>query len=421
MSKKIVPVIMCGGTGTRVWPESRETMPKQFIPLVGRSSTFQDAVRRVADPIFDAPIIVTNRDYRFLVKEQLAEIGRTATIVIEPTRRDSGPAIAVAAALAAKSDPEAIVAVFASDHVILKQSEFLAVCAAAAELAQDGLIVTLGVTPSEPAVGYGYIRLGGAIGAGKALKIEAFVEKPDRATAQRYVAEGYLWNSGNFFFRADTMLAELRSFEPQMADAAEQALELATHDLGFLVLDSRTFAELPKKSIDYAVMERTKRSAVVPADIGWSDVGSWDAVWKLSQRDENGNSVSGEGIALDCHNVHVRSAGPLTAVIGVDDVVVVSTEDAVLVVAREQAEKVKQLVDNLRQSGRREAIEHRRSYRPWGYYQSVELGPALSSQAHRRHPGRPPVAAEALSSRRTLGRRQRDRGSHPRRRGEDRA
>ena len=375
MPKKILPVVMCGGAGTRVWPESRETMPKQFIPLVGASSTFQDTIRRVSDPMFDAPIVVTNRDYRFLVKEQLAEIGREATIVIEPARRESGPAIAVAAALAAKSDPESIVAVFASDHVILKQAEFLAACAAAADAAQEGLIVTLGVKPSEPAGGYGYIKPGRAVGAGSAFEIDAFVEKPDRATAERYVAEGYLWNSGNFFFRADAMLAELRSFEPQMAEAAEQALERATRDLGFLALDDRAFGESPKKSIDYAVMERTKRAAVVPADIGWSDVGSWDAVWKLSQRDENGNSIYGEGIAVDARNVHVRSTGLLTAVIGVSDVAVVSTQDAVLVLAHDHGDKVKQLVDTLKKGRRREATEHKRIYRPWGYYQSIDSGP----------------------------------------------
>ena len=375
MAKTILPVIMCGGAGTRVWPESRETMPKQFIPLIGSSSTFQQTLRRIAHPIFAPPIVITNRDYRFLVKEQLAEIGLEATIVIEPMRRDSGPAIAVAAALAARGDPEAIVAVFASDHVIVKQAEFLEVCAAAAAAAQEGLIVTLGVAPSEPAIGYGYIKPGRRIGAGAASTIEAFVEKPDRATAEQYVAAGYLWNSGNFFFRADTMLEELKTFEPKMVEAAEQALERAQRDLGFLVLDSEAFAASPKKSIDYAVMERTKRAAVVPADIGWSDVGSWDAVWQLSDRDENGNSIVGEGVAIGSRNVHVRSTGLLTAVVGLTDAIVVSTQDAVLVLARDQGDKVKQLVDTLKQSGRREAVEHKRIYRPWGYYQSIDSGP----------------------------------------------
>ncbi len=388
MSRKILPVIMCGGAGTRVWPESRETMPKQFIPLIGKSSTFQDAVRRVADPIFDTPIVITNRDYRFLVREQLEEIGAQAMIVTEPSRRDSGPAVAVAAQLAANRDPATVVAVFAADHVILDQSEFLLTCAAAAAAAADGYIVTLGVKPSEPAVGYGYIRPGAAIASGKAREVEAFVEKPDLATAERYVAQGYLWNSGNFFFRADAMLDELRTFEPDMAEATARALAQAVDDLGFLALDAGAFADSPKKSIDYAVMERTKRAAVVPADIGWSDVGNWDAVWKLSQRDESGNSIHGEGVALDARNVHIRSNGLLTAVVGVSDVVVVSTQDAVLVLARDQGDKVKQLVDVLKKEQRREATEHKRIYRPWGYYQSVDSGPRYQVKRIVVSPGR---------------------------------
>ena len=373
--KRIQPVIMCGGAGTRVWPESRETMPKQFIALIGDRSTFQESILRVADPIFAPPIVVTNHDYRFLVKEQLAEIGAEARIVIEPSRRDSGPAVAVAAVLAATLDPISVVAVFASDHVISKQADFIAACVAAAAAAEKGYIVTLGVRPDEPAIGYGYIRPGGRIGAGPALEIDAFVEKPERALAERYVAEGYLWNSGNFFFRADVMLGELRGFEPDIVGAAEEAIDKAGQDLGFLALDAEAFGKSPKKSIDYAVMERTKHAAVVPADIGWSDVGSWDAVWKLSKRDSKGNSIYGEGVAIDSDNVHVRSTGLLTAVVGVKDLIVVTTQDAVLVLARDLGDKVKKLVETLRESKRREATEHKRMYRPWGYYQSVDQGP----------------------------------------------
>jgi mannose-1-phosphate guanylyltransferase/mannose-6-phosphate isomerase len=379
---------MCGGAGTRVWPESRETMPKQFIALIGASSTFQDAVRRVSDPIFEKPIVVTNRDYRFLVREQLEEIGAQAMIVLEPSRRDSGPAVAVAAELAAKRDPATLVAVFAADHVIVNQSEFLLTCAIAAAAAADGYIVTLGVTPSEPALGYGYIRPGAAIASGKARKVGAFVEKPDLATAERYVLQGYLWNSGNFFFRADVMLDELRAFEPDMADATARALAQAVDDLGFVALDPQAFANSPRKSIDYAVMERTKRAAVVPADIGWSDVGDWGAVWKLSQRDANGNSIRGDGFALDSKNVYIRSNDMLTAVVGVSDVIVVSTQDAVLVLARDQGDKVKQLVDALKQRKRLEATEHKRIYRPWGYYQSVDSGPRYQVKRIVVLPGR---------------------------------
>ena len=375
MTTKILPVIMCGGAGTRVWPESRETMPKQFIALIGPRSTFQDTVTRVSGPMFDAPIVITNHDYRFLVKEQLDEIGAAAVIVTEPVRRDSGPAVAVAAALAAERGAATVVAVFAADHVVTETDAFLAVCAQAAQSASRGFIVTLGVKPTEPAVGYGYIRPGAALDDG-GYAVEAFVEKPDRETAERYVASGYLWNSGNFFFRADTMLNELQAFEPEMANAAAAAVAAAKTDLDFLALDAATFGASPKKSIDYAVMERTKRAAVVPCEMGWSDVGNWDAVWKLSDRDADGNSFHGEdGYALESKNVHVRSSGLLTAVVGVKDVVVVTTQDAVLVLGRDHGDRVKEVVEALKAKKRREATEHKRMYRPWGYYQSIDNGP----------------------------------------------
>ena len=374
MPIKIQPVIMCGGAGTRVWPESRETMPKQFIALLGVRSTFQDTVLRVTGPAFEAPIVITNIDYRFLVREQLAEIGVEATIVNEPTRRDSGPAVAIAAVLAAERGPETVAAVFASDHVITKQDAFVEVCLAAGAAAEKGYIVTLGVKPTEPATGYGYIRPGAKIGSVEASKVEAFVEKPEREIAERYVEAGYLWNSGNFFFRADVMVGELTEFEPQMLEAARAAVARAKTDLGFLALDAEAFSKAPKKSIDYAVMERTQQAAVVPADIGWSDVGSWEAVWKLSERDARGNSIYGEGVVIDSDNVHVRSTGLLTAALGVKDVIVVATQDAVLVIGREHGDKVKGLVEHLRKTGRREATEHKRVYRPWGYYQSIDEG-----------------------------------------------
>jgi mannose-1-phosphate guanylyltransferase/mannose-6-phosphate isomerase len=372
---KILPVIMCGGAGTRVWPASRESLPKQFIPLVGERSTFQTAVQMLADERFEAPVVITNIDYRFLVAEQLAEIGCKARIVLEPARRDSGPAVAIAAEIAAQNGPETIVAVLAADHVVRDREKFVELCGKAAATAAEGFIVTLGIKPTEPATGYGYIRPGAAVGAaGDAFKVEAFIEKPDLGNAERYVAAGYLWNSGNFFFQAGTMQDELGTFEPQMREAAIRAVALARTDLDFLVLDSAAFSQAPKKSVDYAVMERTSRSAVIPADVGWSDVGTWSAVWDLSDRDEAGNSVRGHGIILDATNVHVRSDDHLTTVVGVDNVIVVTTQDAVLVLDSRQSDKVKQLVDRLKIENRREALEHKRSYRPWGYYQSVDQG-----------------------------------------------
>ena len=372
---RILPVIMCGGAGTRVWPESRDSLPKQFIPLVSERSTFQTLVEMLKDPAFEQPIVLTNIDYRFLVQDQLRAIGAEADIVLEPMRRDSGPAVAVAADIAARRSPDTVVIVFAADHVVRDRPKLVDICKHAAEVAAKGSIVTLGIHPTGPATGYGYIRAETPIAAGSEIrKVQEFKEKPDLATAEKYVAAGYFWNCGYFVFRADVMQAELGRFEPEMLEAAHGAVEAARTDLAFLVLDAETFAKAPKKSIDYAVIERTDKLALAPADIGWSDVGAWDAVWELSDRDAQGNSVRGNGVVLDGRNVHVRSDEHLTAVVGLDDVIVVTTQDAVLVVSRDQSHKVKQLVDQLKAANRREASEHKRIFRPWGYYQSIDSG-----------------------------------------------
>ncbi len=373
--KKIVPVIMCGGAGTRVWPASRETMPKQFIPLLGKLSTFQETLLRLDPEIFDEPAIVTNHDYRFLAQEQMAQIGVKGAILLEPERRDSAAAVAVACELAAERAQDAVVAVFAADHVVRKVEVFRALCRKAADAAAQGFIVTLGIKPTGPSVGYGYIRPGVIVAAEAGVaKVEAFVEKPDLPTAEKYIEQGYLWNSGNFFFRVDVMRDEIARFEPEIAEAAAHAYAKAKVDLGFLSLDKESFSRAPKTSIDYAVMERTSHAAVIPADIGWSDVGNWQAVWELSERDEHGNSIRGHGMVIDGRNVHVRSDDALTAVLGVDDVIVITTDDAVLVLGAQHGDKVKQLVDELKRRKRKEAQEHRRIYRPWGYYQSIDGG-----------------------------------------------
>src|SRR4029077_573052 len=375
-SISVIPVVMCGGAGTRLWPVSRESMPKQFVPLIGERSTFQQTLQRVADPaMFGRPIVITNADFRFIVAEQLRELGMAADIVLEPARRDSGPVVAVAAALAAQRDPAATVLVLAADHVVRRPEEFRAACTAAAAAAAAGRIVTFGICPSPPATNYGYIRPGARLNGSAVLAVEAFVEKPDAATAARYVADNYLWNSGNFMFRADVMLDEIARFEPAMAEAARAAVDAMTRDLDFLRLAPEPFGRAPRKSIDYAVMERTKLAAVVRADMGWSDVGSWDAVWDNLERDTSGNAVSGPAVVLDSRNSLVRAEdGILTAVVGIDNAVVIATGDAVLVAARDKAEKVKELVEQLKAQNRREAVEHRRVYRPWGYYQGIDAG-----------------------------------------------
>ncbi len=373
---KILPVIMCGGSGTRMWPESRESLPKQFLPLLGPRSTFQNTVAMLADrELFERPLILTNHDYRFLVAEQLAAIGAEAEIVIEPIRRDSAAAVAMAAELAALRGPETIVAALAADHSVRKPAEFLALCPKAARAAALGRIVTLGVKPDHPATGYGYIDVGAPIAAAPGVfEVRAFAEKPNEATAKSHIAAGCLWNSGNFFFRADIMRAEIARFEPAIAEAAAKAVAQSKTDLQFRVLDEAALASSPKKSIDYAVMEHTKLAAVVPADMGWSDVGAWPAVRDLSERDAHGNAIYGHGVALDASNVLIRSPEHLTTVVGVDNVIVVVTQDAVLVLDAAQADKVKTLVETLKRDGRREALEHKRVYRPWGYYQSIDSG-----------------------------------------------
>jgi mannose-1-phosphate guanylyltransferase/mannose-6-phosphate isomerase len=374
MAAQIVPVIMCGGAGTRLWPISRESMPKQFVPLVGVGSTFQQVIERVADPeLFARPIVITNADFRFVVAEQLRERGVAADIVLEPARRDSGPAVAVAALLAAERGSDALALVLAADHVVRKPEAFREACRHAAVAAAAGRIVTFGIAPSHPATSYGYIRPGARLDGTPVLAVEAFVEKPDAATAAGYVAEHYLWNSGNFLFAAATMLAEIERFEPAMAEAVRAAVAGITRDLDFLRLAPEPFARAPKKSIDYAVMERTTLAAVVPADLGWSDVGSWNAVWDMLDHDADGNATAGDVVMLDSRNSLVRSEEAiLTTVVGLDNVVVVTTADAVLVAARTKAEEVKTLVERLKAKSHRTAFEHRRIYRPWGFYQDID-------------------------------------------------
>jgi len=375
MTTRIIPVILCGGGGTRLWPVSRESMPKQFVSLIGQSSTFQQVVERISDPeLFARPIIITNSEFRFVVAEQLRDCASSADIVLEPSRRDSGPAVAVATALASERDPEAVVLVLAADHVIRKLPDFHEACRRAAQTAALGRIVTFGIHPTHPATNYGYIRPGARLDGAFVQQVDAFVEKPDAQTAAKYVADQYLWNSGNFLFSAATMWDEIERLEPLMAEAAKASVAAATRDLDFLRLAAEPFARAPKKSIDHAVMERTNRAAVVPADIGWSDIGSWSTLWDILDHDSTGNAVEGPAVLSDTRNSLVVSEDPiLTTVLGLDDVIVISTSDAVLVTQRGKAEEVKKLVEQLKGQNYRAAVEHRRIYRPWGYYQDVDV------------------------------------------------
>jgi mannose-1-phosphate guanylyltransferase / mannose-6-phosphate isomerase len=375
MPSTIIPVIMCGGAGTRLWPVSRESMPKQFVSLIGEGSTFQQVMARISDPeLFARPIVITNAEFRFVVAEQLRDCGIGADIVLEPMRRDSGPAVAVAALLAFERDAEALVLVLAADHVIGNLDAFRDACRCAALAAAQGRIVTFGIHPTCAATNYGYIRPGRQLDGAAVHEVDAFVEKPDAQTAAKYVADHYLWNSGNFLFHAPTMWKEIEHFELLMAQAAKASVAGATRDLDFLRLAPESFGRAPKKSIDYAVMERTKRAVVVPADLGWSDIGSWSTVWDILDHDAAGNATEGPVVLSDTRNSLVRSEDPmLTTVIGVEDVIVVSTADAVLVTTRAKAEEVKGLVEELKAQNHRAATEHRRIYRPWGYYQDVDI------------------------------------------------
>jgi mannose-1-phosphate guanylyltransferase/mannose-6-phosphate isomerase len=366
---------MCGGAGTRLWPASREGRPKQFLPLFGPLSTFQETTRRVSDPaLFGRPIVVTNSQYRFLVAEELAAIGVEADILLEPMRRDSGPAIAAGAAFALTRGGDPVIVALAADHVITDPAGFAKICGLAADAAAAGRIVTFGVRPTRPATEYGYIRAGVAIEPGL-FAIEKFVEKPDAKTAARYVTEGYLWNSGNFMFRASLLIDEYKSFEPDSITAVAAAVQNAGADLGFVTLDAKAFAGATAKSIDYAVMERTKRAAVMPASYGWSDVGSWQAVWELSDRDALGNSAQGSVIFVDSRGSYVASDKQLVALFGVENLVVVTTGDAVLVAKREDGDELRRLVRKLKEVAPAITEEHLKVHRPWGSYHSVDQGP----------------------------------------------
>lgn len=374
MPSKIIPVVMCGGAGTRLWPVSRDTMPKQFIPLLGQESTFQRAMRLLSAPsVFAAPIVITNLDYRFTVQEQLQAIGIQAQIVLEPTRRDSAPAVAAATELALARDEAAVVGVFAADHIVQDGALFVETCRRAGEVAAQGRIVTIGIPPTHPATGYGYISPGETLGEGT-RQVAAFVEKPDARRAAQYLLDGYLWNSGNFVFDAATMRAELEAFAPDVLEPVGEAVSGATRDLEFLVLDAAAFERAKKISIDYAVMERTRKAAVVAGGFGWSDVGGWAAVWELSEKDGQGNVVEGRGYVLDGANNLIRSEEALVAVIGLDDIAVISTRDAVLVTPKAKADKVKEMVALITAKGESEAGAHREIQRPWGKYLSIDMG-----------------------------------------------
>lgn len=390
----IYPVVLSGGSGTRLWPLSRAMYPKQFIRFFnGQTASFLGATltRLRLGPDFRAPILLCNNDHRFLVKEEVERTGaQPLAIVLEPVARNTAPAIAVAALMALRENPNAVLAVMPSDHVVKDEARFVEGVKRAAEVAASGKLVLFGIEPTEPHTGYGYIRKGGDLDGfnGLAFAVEAFYEKPDRATAERYLASGgYFWNSGIFVLDARTFLDELKRLEPSILEAARAALANAAEDLGFLRLDRTSFAAAPNISIDYAVMERTRAAAMLPMSVGWNDVGSWSSLWDIAPRDEAGNYVHGEAVLEETHDCYVHSEKALVSTIGVKDLVIVDTPDALLVADKTRAQDVSKIVARLKQTNRKEQEQHLRNYRPWGFFETLSLAPRFQVKLLHVKPG----------------------------------
>ena len=387
----LIPGILSGGSGTRLWPLSRDLYPKQFLPLVGEKTLFQDTVIRLKGLKAEAPVVVCNEHHRFIVAEQLRQLdSRAGSIVLEPIGRNTAPAVAVAAMaalrLAGDSVVDPLLLVMPADHVLRDVPAFQAAVLAGATAAAAGKLVTFGIVPTKPETGYGYIRRGSS--EGQVHAVAAFVEKPDRARAEGYIASGeYFWNSGMFLFGAKRYLAELAKHAPQMLSACEAAFAASGEDLDFTRLSKELFGQCPSDSIDYAVMEKTDSAVMVALDAGWSDVGSWSALHETCEADANGNVTHGDVVAEDTRGSYVYSSGRLVATVGLDDMVVVETKDAIMVAPKHKVQDVKNLVNRLKALGRTHTQIHREVFRPWGSYDSIDVGERYQVKRLTVNPG----------------------------------
>ena len=383
----LLPVILAGGSGTRLWPLSRKHYAKQYLALGGEHTMLQETVERLGDLDHLPPLLICNEDTRFLAAEQMRQIARSdASILLEPAGRNTAPAIALGALEAVAGGDDPVLLVMPADHKIKDTAAFMKAVLTGSELAVDGKLVTFGISPTHPETGYGYIRSGANEGA--AFKVDAFVEKPDAETAAEYLATGgYYWNGGVFMFRASRYLEELEKFRPDILKACQNAFAGKQADLDFLRFDKDVFLACPEDSIDYAVMEKTEASVVVPLDAGWSDIGSWAALWEASEKNADGNCEIGDVISLDGSGNYINAGSRLVTAVGLEDMVIVETKDTVFVAPKNKVHKIKALVENLKKSKRAEVDFHREVYRPWGKYDSVDMGKRYQVKRITVNPG----------------------------------
>ncbi len=392
----IIPVILSGGSGSRLWPLSRQLYPKQLLALTGENTLIQQTANRLRG-MDDAapPIVICNEEHRFLVAEQMQETGiKPDAIILEPVGKNTAPAVAVAACHAVEKEEDALLLVLPADHIIKRLDVFQDAVQAGSAHAERGNLITFGIVPQSPETGYGYIRRGEVVQEFehrmvKAIyRVDKFVEKPDLSTAEQYVKSGeYFWNSGMFLFRASTFLEELKKFEPEMFKYAQLAYSRAVKDLDFTRLDKEAFEQCPADSIDYAVMERTDKALVVPVDAGWSDIGSWSALWDAGLKDSDGNVLHGDVITHDTKGSYLYSDGRLIAAVGLRDHIVIETADAVLVAPKARVQEIKTIVNYLKGLNRQEAYLHRRVYRPWGSYETISKGDRFQVKLITVNPG----------------------------------